>query len=144
MLKVRTLPFMQEGTVVSPMDKTYLVTPDMLNFIQKNVLNVSEITRTTKLTEILDSYADHKSNEVFIIQNTRKKNSRGVFLDLEYFTELITIKQLVEESADLLVEQVALERKSRVASVGLEAAVNRLGLSEQDLLDIMHLAELNT
>lgn len=57
-MKVLPTQFAQEGIVISYMDKPFPITLDILNFIQKNVLNVSEITRTTRLTEILDSYAD--------------------------------------------------------------------------------------
>lgn len=51
---------------------------------------------------------------------------------------------LIDESVDLLVEKLALDRKNKVATIGLGQAVNRLNLSDQDLLDIMKLAEMDT
>jgi hypothetical protein len=134
----------KEERVLSPMDKPITLTLDILQFIQQNVLNVSEITRTTKLTEILDSYTDKKSEEVYIIQNTRNKGARGVFLDLDYFAELIAIKQLVEESADLIVERTARDRIHKTAGIGLDTAIARLELNDEDVADIMKMAEIET
>jgi hypothetical protein len=134
----------KEERVLSPMDKPITLTLDILQFIQQNVLNVSEITRTTKLTEILDSYTDKKSEEVYIIQNTRNKGARGVFLDLDYFAELIAIKQLVEESADLIVERTAHDRIHKTAGIGLDTAIARLELNDEDVADIMKMAEIET
>ena len=132
--------------VNQPMEKNAGPRPDVLDiihFIQNNVLNVSEVTRTTKLSEILDSYAENKSHEIYVIQNTRNKKSRGVFMDLEYFTELLTIKNLVDQSADDIVEHMALQRVRKTADKDLRNVGSKLDLSDRDIADIIKLAELD-
>ncbi len=62
---------------------------DVLKFVKDHVLNISDLTRTSKLAEILELYADKTSDELFVVQNTRNKNGRAVIADLEFFEELL-------------------------------------------------------
>jgi hypothetical protein len=124
------------------MEKPTVVPEDLLELVLKNVLNVSDVIRTAKLSEILDSYADKQNNDVYTIQNTENKQARGVVLDLDYFLELIFIKRLVEESADAIVDQAALEQFKQAAAVKLEEAVEQLKHNVDDFADIMKIAEI--
>ncbi|WP_244504402.1 hypothetical protein [Salibacterium halotolerans] len=81
------------------------VNTNTLDFLRKNVYSVTEITRQTKLSEILDLYSGEVTDEVFVIQNGKKKNAQAVIADLEYFEELLTIKEEVDQAFD----QIALE-----------------------------------
>ncbi|MHB1628103.1 MAG: hypothetical protein ACYCVB_06975 [Bacilli bacterium] len=56
---------------------------DHLKFLKERVLNIQDITRSTKLTQILDSYAERVGDEVFVIQNDRKKDARNDFLSFD-------------------------------------------------------------
>lgn len=60
------------------MEKPTGVPLDLLDPILKNVINVSEVSRTEKLSEILDSYANKQNNDIYTIQNTDNKQARGV------------------------------------------------------------------
>ena len=76
------------------------VNTDTLGFLRKNVYSVTEITRQKKLSEILDLYSDKVTDEVFVIQNGKKKNAQAVIVDLEYFEELLSIKEEVDLAFD--------------------------------------------
>lgn len=107
---------------------------DILDFIKKNVLNISEITRTTKLTQILDSYANKISDEFFVIQNTRNKEAAGVLSDLEYFQKLLMYEQAVESAIDEVIYEMALERKDDVADIHLGDVIDELNLDANEIL----------
>ncbi|ADG07441.1 hypothetical protein [Kyrpidia tusciae] len=99
------------------------VTTDTLAFIQDHVLNVTDLVRTKKLSQILDSYADTKSTEIFIVQNEKRRNAKAVIVDLEYFEELLRYKEAVEQVMDEEMVRVAAERKDDVADIPLEQVI---------------------
>ncbi len=75
------------------------INTDLLKFVKKNILSVTELTRSTKLTEILNSYAaTEKNTEIYIVQNNKVKNAQAVIIDLKYFEELLACKEAIENS----------------------------------------------
>lgn len=124
------------------MEKPTGVPLDLLDPILKNVINVSEVSRTEKLSEILDSYANKQNNDIYTIQNTDNKQARGIVVDLDYFLELIYIKRLVEESAAVSVDPAALDSFKRTATAKVDEAADKLEPTHDDLADIMKIAEI--
>lgn len=121
------------------MTQSRSTTAEMLAFLKNQVLTVTDITRSTKLTEILDSYAAKlPSEDVFVVQNTRNKDAQAVIADLEYFQELLMYKEAVEQSIDEITYQVALERKDNPAEIDLAQVIADQGL---DMERIMKLVE---
>ncbi len=112
---------------------------DVLKFVKDHVLNISDLTRTSKLAEILELYADKTSDELFIVQNTRNKNGRAVIANLEFFEELLSYKEAVDEAIDQTMYQIALERKDEPADISLAQVIAELGL---DVNRISHLSEV--
>ncbi len=112
---------------------------DVLKFVKDNVLNISDLTRTSKLAEILELYADKTSDELFVVQNTRNKNGRAVIANLEFFEELLSYKEAVDEAIDQTMYQIALERKDEPADIALAQVIAELGL---DVNRIAHLSEV--
>ena len=112
---------------------------DVLKFVKENVLNISDLTRTSKLAEILELYADKMSDELFVVQNTRNKNSRAVIADLKFFEELLRYKEAVDDAIDQIMHQIALERKDEQAEISLAQVISELGL---DVNRIAHLSEV--
>jgi len=112
---------------------------DVLKFVKDNVLNISDLTRTSKLAQILELYADKTSDELFIVQNTRNKNGRAVIANLEFFEELLSYKEAVDEAIDQTMYQIALERKDESADISLAQVIAELGL---DVNRIAHLSKL--
>lgn len=112
---------------------------DVLKFVKDNVLNISDLTRTSKLAEILELYADKTSDELFVVQNTRNKNGRAVIANLEFFEELLSYKEAVEDAIDQTMYQIALERKDEPADISLAQVIAELGL---DVNRIAHLSEV--
>ena len=112
---------------------------DVLKFVKDNVLNISDLTRTSKLAEILELYADKTSDELFVVQNTRNKNGRAVIANLEFFEELLSYKEAVDEAIDQTMDRIALERKDEPADISLAQVIAELGL---DVHRIAHLSEV--
>ena len=112
---------------------------DVLKFVKDNVLNISDLTRTSKLAEILELYADKTSDELFVVQNTRNKNGRAVIANLEFFEELLSYKEAVDEAIDQTMYQIALQRKDEPADISLAQVIAELGL---DVNRIAHLSEV--
>lgn len=86
------------------------VTTDILKFLSEQVLTVTQLKRTKKLSEILDSYGKEKSTDVYVVQNT-KKPGKAVIVDLNFFQELLAYKEAIDWSIDQVIEEVALEKK---------------------------------
>ncbi len=110
---------------------------DVLKFVRDNVLNISDLTRTSKLAEILELYAEKTSDELFVVQNTRNKNGRAVIADLEYFEELLRYKEAVDDALDQVMYQIAVERKDESADIPLAQVIAELGL------DVNRIAQLS-
>ena len=66
------------------------ITSTTLNFVRENVLSITDLTRTNKLSEILNRYAGEETEEVFIIQNNKNRDAIGVLVDLEHYQRLLS------------------------------------------------------
>lgn len=124
------------------MDMQPKITADTLDFVKNQVLNVTDITRTTKLTEILDSYANKVSEQIFVIQNSRNKEAQGILADIDYFQQLLQYKHAVDSAIDDIVYQVALERKDDVADIPLGQVIDELDLDVDEILRMANDVEL--
>ncbi|WJY26385.1 hypothetical protein [Sporosarcina trichiuri] len=101
-----------------------------LEFLRHNVYSVTELTRQKKLTEILDLFAERTSEEVFVIQNAKKKDAQAVIVDLQYFQELLRLKEEMERAMD---------------EVALQEAGGRIGeAADLKLTDVFDDAEIDT
>ncbi len=90
-----------------------------LNFLRKNVLSVTEVSRSKKLSEILDLFSNGMSEEVFVIQNAKKKDAQAVVLDMDYFQKLLQIKEVLESALDEIAIEEAVKRKEKPANLTL-------------------------
>lgn len=117
------------------------VTTDILKFLNERVLSVTQLTRSKKLTEILDSYStQEKSTDVYVVQNV-KKPGKAVIADLEYFKELLAYKEAVDWALDHAIEEIALERKETVANIPLSQAIQNNQLDVDQILKLVHEVE---
>lgn len=132
----------QQGSEGGTQFMTEKVTSAMLDFLKTNVLNISEVTRTNKLTEILDMFSARKSEQVFVVQNSKKKGAQGVFVDMEYFQELLLYKQAVEDARDAIVYQTALERKDDTAEISLSSIVAENDLNIEEIMQLVGKVEI--
>jgi hypothetical protein len=113
------------------------VRTEMLQFIRENVLTVTDLTRSTKLTDILNSYADKVSEEVFIIQSSKNKHANAVLADLEYFEELLTYKEAVEQALEETMYQITIERMNDVADIPLSTVLEMNNLDLDRILSLV-------
>ncbi|ECO1678063.1 hypothetical protein [Peribacillus frigoritolerans] len=119
------------------------VTRSTLNFLKDNVLGVTDLTRTNKLSEILNSFAGAESQEVFIIQNHKNKDATGVLIDLEHMDRLLAIEEMYEKMVDDYMYQVALERKDEVADIPFESIITGEDLDVDEILNLVDELELD-
>ena len=82
--------------------------------------NITDVTRHNKLTEMLDRFSAKETEEVFIIQNAKNKNAKGVFLDFEYFEELLATKEALDNALDEIIEDIAIKRMNSEAKLSLK------------------------
>lgn len=95
------------------------VSSDTLNFLKNNVYNITDVTRHNKLTEMLDCFSKEKTDEVFIIQNAKNKDAKGVFVDLDYFEELLASREAIDHALDHLIEKTTMQRLNSKATLSL-------------------------
>lgn len=114
---------------------------DLLRFVRNNVLNVTDLTRTTMLADILKEYSGVRSDEIYIVQNARNKDGQAVIADLEYFEELLTYKEVVDQAIDEVMYQVALERKNDFADVSLAQVISSFDLDVNRILTLSETIE---
>ncbi|WP_131923468.1 hypothetical protein [Hazenella coriacea] len=116
------------------------VTTDILKFLNDRVLSVTQLTRSKKLTEILDSYSQEKSTDVYVVQNV-KKPGKAVIADLEYFQELLSYKEAVDWAIDYAMEEVTLERKEDVADLSLSHVIQHNQLDVDQIMKLINEVE---
>lgn len=130
------------GRGVEVMEHGQSITVSMLNFIKNNVLSITDLTRTNKLSEILESYANKKSEEIFIVNNNRNRDARGAIIDIELLTELLAMRESVFEAADKIIEKVALERLETFnPETSLSHALHQIDIEEMDVEEILRLSK---
>lgn len=119
------------------------ITSTTLNFVKENVLNITELTRTNKLSEILNKYAGEETSEVFIIQNNKNRNAVGVLVDLEHYQRLLRIEEAVEQSIDETMYQIAVERINEKADIPLTDVIGNEDFELNSLLKSLPDVELD-
>ena len=117
--------------------KRTVVTSSMLEFVEESILGITDLTRSNKLSEILDSFSGKVSSHVYVVQN-KNKPSKAVIADLEYFKLLLEYKEAVEDAIDRYMFGIALERKDDVANIPLAQVLEGENF---DLDEILSLAE---
>lgn len=85
-------------------DNLSTVSAETLRFLEKNLIGLTELRRGNRLSELLDAYASH-SREIVVVQST-KHSGKAVIVNLEYFNELVTSKELY----DLILKDKCIER----------------------------------
>lgn len=115
-----------------------LVTSDVLQFVQNHVLSVTDLVRTKKLSEILDSYADTTSDEIYVVQNGKNKNAKAVLADLEYFQRLLKYQEIIEQAIDLHMLEMTLQRKNDVADLSLSDVLDSEDITWAEVLSCMN------
>ncbi|QSO47519.1 hypothetical protein [Alicyclobacillus mengziensis] len=118
------------------------VTSDVLQFVQNHVLSVTDLVRTKKLSEILDSYADTVSDEIFVVQNGKNKNAKAVLSDLEYFQKLLKYQEIVEQAIDLHMLEVTLKRKNDVGDMSISDVLEDEDITWDEVITCMDEIEL--
>lgn len=118
------------------------VTSDVLQFVQNHVLSVTDLVRTKKLSEILDSYADTVSDEIFVVQNGKNKNAKAVLSDLEYFQKLLKYQEIVEQAIDLHMLEATLRRKNDVGDLSISDVLEDEDITWDEVVACMDEIEL--
>ncbi|HEU4964072.1 MAG TPA: hypothetical protein VFV52_09525 [Bacilli bacterium] len=119
------------------------VRTDMLQFIKEQVLSISELTRTKKLTDILEMYAKSETcDTVFVVQNSRNKEAQAVIADLDYFQELLLYKEAVDQAIDQVMYEVALERQDDPADIPMAKLVSDLELDVDRIIELSEEEEI--
>lgn len=112
------------------------VTSAVLKFLNDRVLTVTQLTRSKKMSEILDSYSEEKSMDVYVVQNT-KKPGKAVIADLAFFQELLEYKEAVDWALDQTIEEVALSRKETKADIPLTQVIEKKQLDVDRILRLV-------
>lgn len=118
-----------------------------LNFLRKNVLNVSDVARTKKLTEILNSFAGTKSEEIFVVQNSKSKDAQGALIDIDYLLELLRYKAMfddtLEDTANEMLIQTVQERQGSVATKTLGEVAEQFNISWEEITEAKGRVEID-
>ncbi|MCA0757047.1 hypothetical protein KP806_18455 [Paenibacillus sp. N4] len=116
-----------------------------IEFYQNNVVNISEATRQNKLAAILEDYANEgRDAQLFVIQNSKKKEASGVLMSIDRYTSLVKENAAVNKENDYLKEKIielelvlkTLQRESQ-DTYSVEAALAKLDLNDDDLMEIL-------
>lgn len=105
---------------VSVLMKDKKLDSSVLEFLQNNVLTITDLTRTNKLSEILNTFAGEETDEFYVVQNHKNKNATGVLVDLEHYLKLLKMEEMYEQAIDDHMYDVVKERKDDVADIPLE------------------------
>lgn len=117
------------------------ISSTMLDFIKNNVLSITDLTRTNKLSEILESYANKKSEEIYIVKNNRNRDAQGAIVDVELLTELLAMREAVFAAADTMIERIATDRVENFQpQTSLSNALHQMDLEEIDVDEILKLS----
>ena len=114
---------------------------DTIQFVKESVLTISDLTRTKKLTEILNSYAESHSKDIYIVQNSKNKNARAAVVDLDYLQELLQYKEAVDEAVDEIMLEIARQRMNDSATISLDDIIDEHELDVHKILELAELAE---
>lgn len=128
--------------MVAALDDSKQITSSMIGFVKKNVVSVTELTRTKKLSQILDGFSNRKSEEIFLVQSTRNKDGLGAIIDVDLLEELLLLREVIAEAADRIVEATAAERVNKFnPNISLAQAMQEVGVTEIDVDEVLRLAD---
>jgi hypothetical protein len=108
-----------------------------LDFLKQNVLTVTDLTRSNKLSEILDRFSTGVSEEVFVIQNGKKKNAQAVMLDMDYFEQLLQFKEIIEASLDQVAMEEAYGRIGKPVNQSLSDVFDEEDINVNELIKLL-------
>ncbi|MEK3717052.1 hypothetical protein NSS64_03405 [Paenibacillus sp. FSL H8-0122] len=118
------------------------ITTSMINFAKNNVLSITELTRKNKLSEILETFNDQKSEEIFLVKSGRQRDSMGAIINVEFLTELLQLRDKYYEAMDKAVEATALQRlETFEPNVSLAHALDEIGVTDINLQEIQDMAD---
>lgn len=75
--------------------------------------DVTNVTDQKKLVEILNHFSAGITDEVFLVQNEEHLNDKGVMVSLEYFAELLSYQEAIQDVFGYLVEEEAIAQKNK-------------------------------
>lgn len=114
-----------------------------LEFLKENVYGITDLTRTNKLSEILNRFSGKETSEIFVVQNAKNKNASAVISDLEYFEHLLDIKGFFEEIVDSYMNQIALERQNDIADIPLNKALEEESFDFEEIMTLANEIEID-
>ena len=114
-----------------------------LGFLKEHVFGITDITRTNKLSEILNSFSGKETSEIYVIQNAKNKEAAAVLSDVEYFEHLLDIKNVFEEIVDGYMFQVTMERQHDVANIELVQALQGEEFSFDEIIELANEIEID-
>ncbi|WP_111646509.1 hypothetical protein [Paranoxybacillus vitaminiphilus] len=114
-----------------------------LEFLKERVYGITDMTRTNKLSEILNRFADEPTSEIYVIQNTKNKKASAVLSDVEYFEHLLDIKEFFEQIVDDYMYQVASERQNDTVDIPLEVALEGEEFEFDEIIQLAHDIEMD-
>ena len=118
------------------------ITTSMINFAKNNVLSITELTRKNKLSEILESFNDQKSEEIFLVKSGRQRDSMGAIINVEFLTELLQLREMYYEAMDKAVEATAIQRlETFEPNISLAHALDDIGVADINLQEIQDIAD---
>jgi len=110
------------------------VTSATFSFLKENVLSVTDLTRSNKLSEILNKYAGPETSEAFVIQNNKNRDAVGVLLDLEHYQRLLRLEEAIEQATDDYIHQLALARQDEKTNTPLTEVIHEDDFNFSELI----------
>ncbi|MFC4779318.1 hypothetical protein ACFO9Q_21195 [Paenibacillus sp. GCM10023252] len=124
------------------MGQSIEITSSMIKFFQNNVLSVTDLTRSNKLSEILESFSNRKSEDIYLVQNTRNRSAMGAIIDVELLEELLAIRESIAGAVDEAVERSAADRvESFQAKYPISNVLFDMGIEDIDVDEIKKLSD---
>ena len=144
---INELPLEREDRLMDRDESNVQSMVQTLNFLRKNVLNVSDVARTKKLTEILNSFAGTKSEEIFVVQNSKSKDAQGALIDIDYLLELLKYKAMfdetLEETANEMLIQTVQERQGAIAAKTVGEVADQFNISWEEIAEAKGRVEID-
>jgi len=125
------------------MNRKKIATSQTLNFLKDNVLTVTDLTRSNRLSEILNKYAGEETSEIYVIQNAKNRDATAVLVDLEHYVRLLKIQEVFEKTLDDHMYQIALERKDEKAVLSLFEVIEANDFELDELINSITNLELD-
>jgi hypothetical protein len=125
------------GVKVLTKEQHPVANTNTFHFLKKNVLSVTDISRSKRLSEILDRFSNGISDEVFVIQNAKKKDAQAVIVDIDYFEQLLQMKEVIDEALDQIAMEDAYARKNKPANQTLSDIFDEDDINVNELMMLL-------